>query len=89
MRDKIFAEIGFDLDNNRFGFGQSIEIEHSDGSEDRLNEAVKIKKIESYYVRIWILKRVFIIDSQRPHFSFKKKNRLNFKIVLGKWGYDY
>ncbi|QDK71029.1 DUF3977 family protein [Lactococcus protaetiae] len=84
--NKIFIEIGFDLDNNRFGFGKSVEIEHTDGSEVRIKTAPQIDKPKSYYVRIWIGKSVLIFDSQSPHFSFKKKRRRNFKFVIGKWG---
>ena len=35
MTEKIFVEVGFDLDNNRFGFGRSVEIEYADGTEKR------------------------------------------------------
>ncbi|AYG00073.1 DUF3977 family protein [Lactococcus allomyrinae] len=84
--NKIFIEIGFDLDNNRFGFGRSVEIEHADGTEKRLKISVKPDKLVSRYVRIWLGKTVLIFDSQSPHFSVRKKTRRNFKFVIGKWG---
>lgn len=88
MANKIFIEIGFDLDNNRFGFGRSVEIEHDDGTEDRMKKRLKLKQVESHYVRIWLGKRVLVLDRQKPHLAVKKKTRNNFKGVVGKWGYQ-
>ena len=85
--NKVFTEIGFDLDNNRFAFGRSVEIEYPDGSEIRQKNSVSADRIQSRYLRLWLGKRVLIVDSQSPHFSLKKKNRRNFKLVLGKWGF--
>jgi len=39
-------------------------------------------KIKQIYFRIWILKRVFILSS-REGFKTDKKERNNFKFVLG------
>ena len=83
---KIFNEYGLDFDNNRYGFGQSSEVEYSDGTEMRTHEKIKIKNVQARYFRIWIGKIIFIIDSDRPHFSVCKKKRWNFKIVYGKSG---
>ena len=33
-KQKIYIEYGFDLDNNRFGFGRSVEIENPDGTQN-------------------------------------------------------
>lgn len=83
---KIYNEYGLDFDNNRYGFGQSSEIEYTDGTEMRTHEKAKIKKVQAKYLRIWIGKIVMVIDSEKPHLSFKKKDRWNFKIVYGKSG---
>ena len=80
---KIFSEYGLDFDNNKYGFGHSTEIEYDDGSEKRTHEHIKIKNIQAKYLRIWIGKIVFIIDSDKPHFAIRKKNRWNFKVVYG------
>lgn len=90
MTEKIFVEVGFDLDNNRFGFGRSVEIEYADGTEKRFEFAdksvSKYFKTNSFYLRIWLAKSVWIIDTKSPYFKIKKKKRINFKFVLGKWG---
>ncbi|MDT2866763.1 DUF3977 family protein [Lactococcus lactis] len=86
--DKIFVEIGLDFDHNRYGLGRSVEIEHPDGSESRNKRKGEIFIVESRYLRLWLMKWVFIFDSQKPYFSIKRKGRLNFKIVVGKWGYS-
>ena len=83
---RIFNEYGLDFDNNRYGFGRSTEIEYVDGTEKRTHEIIKINKVQARYFRIWIGKIVFIIDSDRPHLSTRKKKRWNFKIVYGKSG---
>ncbi|KZK37803.1 MULTISPECIES: DUF3977 family protein [Lactococcus] len=90
MTEKIFVEVGFDLDNNRFGFGRSVEIEYGDGTEKRFKftdkSVSKYFNPNSFYLRIWVGKRIFIIDTKSPHFRIKNKKRTNFKFVLGKWG---
>lgn len=43
---KIFNEYGLDFDNNKYGLGQSSEIEHTDGTEGKTN-----KKITSIHTR--------------------------------------
>ncbi len=83
---KIFNEYGLDFDNNKYGFGHSTEVEYTDGTEMRTHETIKIKNVHAHYFRIWIGKIAFIIDSDRPHFSVRKKKRWNFKIVYGKSG---
>jgi 8-oxo-dGTP pyrophosphatase MutT (NUDIX family) len=83
---KIFTEYGWDCDNNKYGFGRSIEVEYADGTEFRVHGRIKIKKsdkIAARYFRIWIGKYVLVFDTTRPHVSFKKKKRWNFKIVFG------
>ena len=83
---KIFNEYGLDFDNNKYGFGQSSEIEYMDGTEIRTHERISIKKIHARYIRIWVGKIVFIFDTSKPHFCIRKKGRWNFKIVYGKSG---
>ncbi|MDL2295923.1 NUDIX hydrolase [Lachnospiraceae bacterium OttesenSCG-928-E19] len=83
---KIFVEYGLDFDNNKYGFGKSIEIEYADGTEIRTGGRVKIEKsdkIHARYFRIWIGKFMMVIDTDKPHVSFRKKKRWNFKIVYG------
>ena len=36
--EKIFNEYGLDFDNNKYGLGQSSEIEYTDGTESRTNK---------------------------------------------------
>lgn len=83
---KIFNEYGLDFDNNKYGFGRSTEIEYDDGTEIRTHDRIKIQNVNARYMRIWIGKVAFIIDSDKPHFCVRKKNRMNFKIVYGTSG---
>ena len=71
---------------NEYGLGQSSEIEYTDGTESRTNKRVKINHIQARYFRIWIGKKVLIIDSDKPHFSIRDKKRWNFKVVYGRSG---
>ncbi|MBN1281921.1 MAG: DUF3977 family protein [Alphaproteobacteria bacterium] len=87
MPDKIFIEYGLDFSNNKYGIGRSSEIEYSDGTEMRTHERIHIKKIKAKYFRLWVGKFMLVIDSDKPHFCFKKKKRYNFKIVYGISGY--
>ena len=80
MEEKIFVEYGLDFDNNRFGFGRSVEIEKPDGTESRETERIKLKN-KSYYFRFWIFRRVFVVS--KKGFEIVKKKRNNLKIVLG------
>ena len=45
----IFVEYGLDFDNNRFGFGKSVEIENKDGTEYRVKTSVKLKNKRYYF----------------------------------------
>lgn len=76
----IFTEIGLDFDNNRYGLGVSTELEYSN-YEKRKKGFVKIK-IKEVYLRVWILKYVFIL-SKKEGIKINKKNRNNLKIVIG------
>lgn len=77
----IYIEYGFDLDNNRFGLGRSVEVEQPDGTEYRTRENVKLIT-KSYYFRLWIGKYVLVI-SKAHGFEIVYKNRYNFKVVFG------
>ncbi|WP_374930678.1 DUF3977 family protein [Lactococcus cremoris] len=69
-------------------------MEFTDGTEERFKFAdrsvsssvSKSLKVKSHYLRIWLGKKVLVIDSANPHFAFKKKNRNNFKFIIGKYG---
>lgn len=76
MKEKIFAEIGFG--NESF---LSTEFE-SDKKEFRLNKFIKPKIINGFYIRIWILKRVFVISTYNG-FSVNGKNKNKFKLIFG------
>lgn len=73
---KVFAEMG--IGNGSFF---STEIEEGE-SECRVPRFVWPEKIVGVYVRIWVGRRVFIL-STKEGFVFQKKNRNNFKILLG------
>lgn len=77
----IYIEYGFDLDNNCFGFGRSVEVERPDGTEYRTKEKVQLVT-KSYYFRLWIGKYVLVI-SKAHGFEVVHKNRYNFKVVFG------
>ena len=77
----IYIEYGFDLDNNRFGFGRSVEVERDDRTEYRTKEKVKLST-KSYYFRLWVGKYVLVI-SRANGFELVHKNRHNFKVVFG------
>ena len=75
MGSKYFAEVGYGNTN-----WISTEIENG-SSEYRLNELV-IKKITSFYIRIWMGKRVLAIGMPFE-FVVKSKMKSDFKIVFG------
>ncbi|MDD3668792.1 MAG: DUF3977 domain-containing protein [Alphaproteobacteria bacterium] len=77
---KVFAEYGLDFDNNRYGFGRSIEIENEDGSERRVKHAVPMVPVRRY-VRLWVGRRVFILSV--TGLKIARKTRRNFKCVFG------
>lgn len=76
----IYIEYGLDFDNNKFGFGKSVENENADGTEYRTKMSIKLKN-KRYYFRFWIFKKVFILS--RGGFEIINKSRNNFKIVFG------
>ena len=76
-----YVEYGIDFDNNRFGVGRSVEVEFDDGYEYRTKEKFKLCN-KSYYIRIWIGKKVFIY-SKDDGFEIRTKGRNNFKVIFG------
>lgn len=76
----IYIEYGLDFDNNKYGFGKSVEIEERDGSECRTKMSIQLKN-QRYYFRLWVFKKVFIFS--RNGFEIINKPRFNFKIVFG------
>jgi len=72
-----FIEIG--IGNKWF---LRTETEHSDGSEIEEKGISFPIKFQSVYVRIWIRKTVLIFDSKEG-IKKTKKNRSDFKIILG------
>ena len=78
MKKEIYAEIG--IGNETF---ISTEIEEGK-KEYRVNKFIKPKKIISYYIRIWILKKVLVLATNRISLSNKPKNK--FKFLFGVHG---
>ncbi len=76
MKQQIFSEIGFG--NSSFF---STEFENSE-NEFRVESFIKPKKIKSYYLRFWILKKVFIFDTKEL-IKIKNKNKNKFKLLFG------
>ena len=78
---KVYAEIGFGNDNFI-----STEIETSSldkgKKEYRINKFVKPKKINGYYLRIWIFKKVLVF-STCDGIKLIKKDKNKFKLLFG------
>ena len=73
---KVFTEIGFG--NNTFF---STEIE--EGSDKyRIPKFIKPEKVNEYYFRFWIFKKIFIFSSDEG-FKLIKKDKNKFKILFG------
>ena len=77
---RVYAEIG--LGNGSF---LSTEIEEN-GKEYRISEFIKPQKIDDYYLRIWVLKRIFIF-STKDGLKTSRKDINKLKIVLGFGGF--
>jgi len=76
---RAFAEIG--VGNESF---LSTEFECGD-EEFRVGGFVKPDKVDDYYLRIWILRKVIIFSSAEG-IKLKKKPRIQFKLLLGMGG---
>ena len=71
------------------GYGNTwlvrTEIEEVDGTEREIKGLVKPFKLKSIYLRIWLGKKVLILDS-REGIKISTKNRKKIKIVIGFYG---
>ncbi|MBI4920071.1 DUF3977 family protein [Candidatus Azambacteria bacterium] len=59
----------------------STEFEEGN-NEYRISKFIKPEKINDYYFRFWIFKKVFVI-SIKDGFKIKKKDKNKLKIVFG------
>ena len=73
---RIYSEIGFG--NKTF---LSTEIEENE-KEYRKSKFITPNKIDDYYFRLWIFKKVLII-STKDGIKFTQKNKNKFKILFG------
>jgi hypothetical protein len=76
MQIQIFSEIGYG--NNSFC---STEIEKGK-YEHRVKGFVIPPKIEGFYIRIWIWKKVFVLSSKNG-ISLNSKERARVKVLFG------
>ena len=69
-----------------FGIGNqwllSTEVEHEDGTEARFPGVLPLGPLQSFYIRIWIGRDVFILSTNEG-FVMKTKGRDAFKALLG------
>lgn len=79
---KVFAEIGFGNDTVL-----STEFEEED-NEYRIPKFVVPDKIRGFYLRIWVLKKVFVL-STNDGFETSRKDRNKLKILFGISGENF
>ena len=73
---KVYSEIGFG--NTTF-----LSTEFEDGNKEyRVPKFILPKKITSFYFRLWIFKKVFILSTNNG-FEITKKDKNKLKILLG------
>jgi len=73
---EVHSEVGFGNDS-------FLSTEFEEGNKEyRVNKFVKPKRIDDYYLRIWICKTVFIL-STNDFFKIKKKDKSKFKFLFG------
>jgi len=78
---KIYAEIGF-------GNGSFLSTEIEEGNkEHRVSKFLIPKKMLGVYIRIWILKKVFIISS-KDGIKLKDTEKNKLKLLLGAEGVE-
>lgn len=58
------------------------ETEQPDGTETEARGIIRPVKVRSLYVRLWIRKTVWILDSQEG-FKRTAKGRSQFKLIFG------
>lgn len=73
---KVFAEIGFG--NDSFF---STEFEENE-KEYRIPKFIRPQKINGFYLRFWIFKKVFIFSTNQG-FKIAKKEKNKLKIIFG------
>lgn len=78
---KKFREIGY---GNRWFI--RTEFEHEDGTESEVKGFTRPFSLKSVYVRVWIGKKVLIIDTKEG-IKFMNKKVKKVKIILGFFGY--
>lgn len=74
---KKYVEIGL---GNRWLV--RTELEHEDGTETEVKGIARPFQLDTIYLRIWVGKKVLIIDS-REGFKLQRKNRRKLKVVIG------
>lgn len=79
---KAYNEVGVGLPHFL-----SAELEHADGTEERVKGWVRMDRIQSFYMRVWVGRTVWILDTDKPHLSARRKPYTAFKIVLGMGGW--
>ncbi len=73
---KVYAEVGI-------GNGTLFSTEFEEGeNEYRLPKFVKPLNISGYYIRIWILKRVYVFSTNHG-FEITQKDKTKFKFLFG------
>lgn len=72
-----YIEIGI---GNRWAIRTETETEH--GTEYEQKGIIGPINLESIYLRVWVGKTVIILDTKEG-FKKMKKNRTEFKLVLG------
>ena len=50
VKKEVFVEYGLDFDNNRYGFGRSVEVEYEDGTEIRTKDKYNLKNRNNFKV---------------------------------------
>lgn len=71
------------------GFGNTwfirTELEQEDGTETEIKGIYSPFQLKSIYIRVWLGKRVWIVDT-REGLKLAKKNKKKFKLILGFYG---
>lgn len=77
---KKFTEIGI---GNRWFI--RTEFEHEDGSESEVKGFTRPFKLKSVYIRIWVGKKVLIMDSKEG-IKLVGKDKKKVKVIIGFYG---
>jgi len=71
----IYAEIGI-------GNGSFLSTEIEVGRKERRIKGFMVRRIRSVYLRVWVGRRVLILDTTEG-FKTSRKSRSSFKLLLG------